>query len=342
MLEIKIERGQAPESWDEMLATSGGSAFQSTNWASLVRELRSTVPFFLTVERDGNAIALCLVLKEGLHGDRIRRSALRPFLLPIVNKTLASFCWQHGPVFLEKPGKEIADFFIAEIHKMARREKALSIAFTPHPSMGEDWVWERWLEKGYESQALATFLIDLGEDFEGKFHRSVRKNIRKCAKLGVAVEEVEEEEIPAYFRLLDNFREKAGLTRESLTSYREHVERWGERRVHFAAKYEGQIIAGLAVLLCGRFLIEVEAGDDPVCKEQGIPANEFLKAEIMRWGRERGFQSYDLAGVAIAPQNAKEAGIRKFKSKFGGEYVEFKSFQKRVGWKGALLNCAGS
>jgi lipid II:glycine glycyltransferase (peptidoglycan interpeptide bridge formation enzyme) len=37
---------------------------------------------------------------------------------------------------------------------------------------------------------------------------------------------------------------------------------------------------------------------------------------------------YDLSGVSPSPIDPKEEGIRRFKSKFGGKYVEYAIYSK--------------
>ena len=62
----------------------------------------------------------------------------------------------------------------------------------------------------------------------------------------------------------------------------------------------------------------------------------------MRYVRDKGCTLFDLAGVAPEPANQKEAGIRRFKEKWGGKYVEYSRFEKRTALGNAWHKVKGS
>jgi len=90
----------------------------------------------------------------------------------------------------------------------------------------------------------------------------------------------------------------------------------------FVAEVGNAICYGLGVLSFNGILFEIGAARKVGVKAGGF-AGDLVKWKIMCWGAEMGYRVYDLAGVAPDPQNCKEEGIRQFKSKFGGAYVEF-------------------
>lgn len=332
MLTAQVFRNQPPEDWDGIVErVPGASAYQTSNWATLVGRVRGSRPLFLTVEEDGCRVAQCLVLKEGFFSDRIRRSWMRSLLLPAVNRMLPCLNWLHGPLLLTGPSAEIGHYLIDKVEEVVREEGVLRVGFV-QPPFTETEMWETIAkERGYTLRRCATYLVDIRGDFAANYHRSVHKNVRKCGVQGVTVSAVIDEELPEFYHLVNDFRARAGLVGFSFEDFMLHVCLWGKRRHLFAARHEGRMIAGLGVLLGSGLLIEVEAADSPICRAQGIFANDLLKYEIMKWGWERGFTWFDLAGVAPEPRSEKEANIRRFKSKFGGEYVEYPSFHRWFG-----------
>jgi hypothetical protein len=52
-----------------------------------------------------------------------------------------------------------------------------------------------------------------------------------------------------------------------------------------------------------------------------LPSQDLLHWEVIRHHRDAGDQLFDLAGFAPEPADPKEAGIRRFKEKWGGRVV---------------------
>jgi len=322
----------APQGWDIAVAsTPCGGLFQTTDWANLLRALRGAEPLYVTVDEDGRAVARCLIIKQGLFSDVLRRSQRLQFLLPVVHRALATFSWLHGPTLHAGQEAETAVAIYDAIERLARKEGVMSIDFTSHPTMQVRGLEPLLVDRGYEARTVATYLVDLQTDYVAKMHRSVGKNARKCLREGVEIVVVQEEDLPQYYRLVSDFRQASGMQGFSMEHFLMHQKVLGECRRLFAARFEGQFIAGLGVLAYNGLLIECEAATSSVCFERKLFANDLIKLEIMDWGKAQGFRLFDLAGVAVKPKDEKAAGIRKFKKKFGGYYVEYTSFNKRVG-----------
>ena len=329
MLTIDVTSRKIPDNWDDFIDNiSLASPFQTTNWAALVGRLRGAKPLFLTAKRGDEPVGQCLLQKEGILSDWIRRSALKPLLLPLVNWKLTTLTWLHGPVASGEDEGCVMRAFLGEIDRIAQEDGSLNISFTLPPASCCRNLDEILTAAGYQSHRHATYLVDLKTDFAGRFHRSVRKNVRKCKSQGVVVEPIREEEYSQYYQLVVDFRKRAGLAGFSYTDFLSHVHLWGDRRELFAARIGDELIAGLGVLKGSELLIEVEAADSLACRERGINANDFLKHEIMNWGQDAGFRCFDLAGVAVEPANEKEENIKRFKSKFGGDYAEFCTYYR--------------
>lgn len=331
MIATNLSR-DAPQGWDLAVAsTPCGGLFQTTAWAKLLRALRSAEPLYVTVEDDGNPVARCLVIKQGLFSDVLRRSQSLSFLLPVVHRALATFSWLHGPILHAGQEAETAVAIYDAIEGLARKEGVMSIDFTSHPTMQVSGLESLLVDRGYEARTVATYLVDLQDDYVAKMHRSVGKNARKCLREGVEIVVVQEEDLPQYYRLVSDFRQASGMQGFSLEHFLMHHTVLGDCRRLFAARFEGQFIAGLGVQAYNGLLIECEAATNPVCFERKLFANDLIKLEIMNWGKAQGFRFFDLAGVAVQPEDDKAVGIRKFKEKFGGDYVEYTSYNKRVG-----------
>lgn len=73
---------------------------------------------------------------------------------------------------------------------------------------------------------------------------------------------------------------------------------------------------------------EIASGTMPLAYELKLPAQDLLHWEMMLEAKRLGAHTFDLAGVAPLPRNSKEEGIRRFKEKWGGRYVEYYTYRK--------------
>ncbi|MEW6753620.1 MAG: hypothetical protein AB1505_21945 [Candidatus Latescibacterota bacterium] len=332
-----LRPGPEPPGWDEAVAAAGtGGFFQTTRWARLLRVLRGSRAWYLQARNGQGPAARCLVLQEGLLCDRLRRVSFGRFLVPALGGRLPVLSWQNGPL-VAGGSPATCDEVLDQVDAVARTTGALAVRFAPFPATGAADLGPSLAARGYRARRCATFWVDLQSDYEARLDRSVRKNVRRCREQGVWAGPVAPHEYPQYYRLQQAFRRATGLPGFSFRDFLLHAEHLGPVRCLFAARWRGRLLAGLGVLAWNGLLVEVEAATNPLCYEERLHAQDLLKVEIMAWGRERGFGAFDLAGVAVEPQDAKEEGIRRFKAKFGGQYLEFDAYERRAsGWRARL------
>jgi serine/alanine adding enzyme len=84
------------------------------------------------------------------------------------------------------------------------------------------------------------------------------------------------------------------------------------------ARLRGQAIGARFVLLHRGRMIDWYAGSDRAFA--AYSPNEILVWEVLRWGREQGYDLFDFGG---AGRPDERYGPREFKAKFGGELVDF-------------------
>ena len=327
MIKVKVDRDRAPDGWDQMWRGSGlGGIYQTNQWAQLSVALRRAQTIYIRVEKNGTQVAQCLLIEEGLFSDWLRRSALSPVLLPIFGRCLQTVYCLNGPIFFETPTSDVIEALVKTAEEIAI--EALELSFNPQRPLAYQMSESQWKEMGYAQRRHATYVVDLQQDFEKKCHRSVRKNVRKCRELGVTIKEVKQDQYLEFHQLIDQFRKANGLNSFPFEHFVAHIEALGCHKLSFVAELDGKMIAGLGILAFNDLLIEVEAATSPTCREQRIQAHDLLKMDIMHWGRQKGARFFDLAGVAIQPKNEHEEGIKRFKSKFGGQYLEYCSYAK--------------
>jgi len=203
------------------------------------------------------------------------------------------------------------------------------------------WVDDRdmaalFVQGGYDHLNWATVLVDLSLDMETLWrdlNRAARKCVNKCARQGVTVRRI---------RDLDDFRTSFFEPyRTSETAYGRKVNPLAVFEAMFEADASGRYdyfialddeqrtISTLGVHTFGGLATEIASTLVPAAREKGLPAQDLLHWELIRWAKGEGCRYFDLAGVNPQPRNRAEAGIRRFKEKWGGRLVIFDRFHKK-------------
>jgi lipid II:glycine glycyltransferase (peptidoglycan interpeptide bridge formation enzyme) len=188
---------------------------------------------------------------------------------------------------------------------------------------------------GFEAKKWATYLVDLRKEEEELFKfiaHAARKCIKKCQREGLKVvalksfEEFEERYWRPYVKAEAYFGRKANKAKKEL---------WDEDKENYYHYYiaedqQRDTVAVLGMYIFNGIATEIASGLMPKAYEQKIPAQDLIHWEIMLEARRMGAHTFDLAGVNPNPEDSKEEGIRRFKEKWGGKYVEYYVYRKNM------------
>jgi lipid II:glycine glycyltransferase (peptidoglycan interpeptide bridge formation enzyme) len=209
-------------------------------------------------------------------------------------------------------------------------------------------------------QPPSTLMVDIGGDEEGVLARMKSKwryNVRLAERKGVTVRELRREELPTFYRLIEETAVRDDFHAHSDAYYAAAYDLFTPAMGAFlVAEYEGMPLGALVVLRCGKMAWYLWGASSN--RERGRMPNYALQWAAMRWARSHGAVRYDLWGVpdeigqvarALAQGNGAgtpvdeipvdlEAlpshdlwGVYRFKQGFGGEVV------RHVGtWEAAL------
>lgn len=180
---------------------------------------------------------------------------------------------------------------------------------------------------GLRARERGTFVIDLRrpeQELWDSFDHSLRKQLGKDEVRDLRVEPIRtEKEVRAYYALLCAFRAGEGFrtpnTEVALLQWRAlHAE--GVYEVFTVRDGSGALLAGMGLIVNADTgaCIEVAA----VREKSSAPVMDVLRWGIIRWAKERGLRSYDLAGVdPHAAPGTKDEGIYRYKRKWGGAFA---------------------
>lgn len=169
-------------------------------------------------------------------------------------------------------------------------------------------------------QPAVTRLIDLTrpeEDLWADLRQKWRQYVNKARRGGVRVVAGGGQDLPVFYGLYEETAHRAGFYYREEQSYRAVWEAFapsGMARLLFARAADGEALATLFLLGCGRRMTELYGG----MTERGadLRANYLLKWEAIQRARDEGFAEYDLWGLA-------HPGIAHFKAGFGGREVRY-------------------
>ena len=275
-------------------------------------------------ERD---LAFCLMLK--------RR---RPGILAML--PVATLECIDGPVLVNGNGggRDVLRRLLEWVDDYAKRSRVGEIRWT---APAGEAVWssidsmsEAFTSMGYAPSPWSTLLVDLTQDEESlwqNLNRAARKSINKCIRQGIEVRKVRDfEDFRAAF-LTPYTTAQEGEARSSSIFRVMFDEDVDQRYAYFIAlDAEGETLATLGVHSFGGVAKEIASSLSPRAREAAIPAQDILHWHVLKWAKEQGSNTFDLAGVAPNPTDPKEEGIRRFKEKWGGRYVELHRFEKTL------------
>jgi lipid II:glycine glycyltransferase (peptidoglycan interpeptide bridge formation enzyme) len=328
-MEIEIVKGQAPTNWDSFLNIAGPETnlLQSSYWASIINKLDSAIPYFI-IKKNSSTIGQALILKRYPFN---RAKNKRVFPLPYLE------CYD-GPVISEQT---TAPYFIEEIIKtalnLARHSFATHIVFTPaHTSRwtSDEAIGQLYSKYGFLVSKLGSYLVNVTmseEDLFKSFKPAARKCIKKCHRLDLQVTKMRtfEEFKTMYWKTYMNserYFERKAKTCSSIP----WEEDWEGYYHYYVVKdsNKNEILACLGMYIFNGVATEVASSISPVAYQNKLPAQDLLHWKMMLEAKRMGCHTFDLAGVNPSPVTPKEIGIRRFKEKWGGRYVEYNRYKK--------------
>lgn len=318
-----------PAEWDRWLGQLGAAASfsQTACWATITEEVNGVRPLFVEVAASASSRAGALL------GLRPARRSFAAALLPTTNGPFVECLG--GPAFTGEPS-HVIDAIAAAAIDHARSVGARRIVFSGLPAAGghsaDPAIDAAFRSAGFTITPWATSLVDLSrplDDIEASFHRSVRKAVRRCTEAGCTVHECE---------TFDEFRTDfwpafvASRAARGESPLPDHSVMWerGHGTLHrfFVCRAQsGAVLATLATSTLNGVATELMSGRVPHHPDSALPVQDLLHGEVVRRHREAGDVVFDLAGYNPAAADGKEVGIRRFKTKWGGQHVDVHRYE---------------
>ena len=339
-MHIRILEPSNEEEWEKYIQKNKYSCFlQSFCWAELVKIAYCFKPIFLEVHDDGNPVAYFMFHEKFLY---LRSDKISHRLINRFSKLFAKYIHAiDGPVILDDNKTEAILTNILEwLDDYSKRNHIQRINLTPF-RLNESYadnadirdIFERF---GYTTKKWATYLVDLNQDEESLWmyiKHSTRKSLKQVMKRNLMLKRaMTDNEYIENCLLPYNEMEKEFGRVESSLSFAEKTKDFElmEKYYHYYyAEIDNKIVAVLGMYVYNGYATEIMSSTSKYAYENKIYAQDLLHWEMFLEAKKLGCHTFDMAGVNPNPVDTKEKGIRRFKEKWGGRYVEYNQFEKR-------------
>lgn len=337
MMRIDITYGAALNKWDECLkmASTEANLCQSGYWARVMTQIDNSKPMLIEVTDDERLIAGLLIFHK-LPFDRNLMKRIISLKQVIIGEYRGCIEWIDGPVFFTDDDSEIIsaiNLMLDTLNHKARdlnvnRIQSYGFAHSSHLAK-DDNIARIFKQYNYQIKTWATYLVDLTGDEDMLFKEldhAARKNIKKSNRIDVSIYKVTSfEDLELFYKSYKSFEES---NNRAVNPFSVAKVMWEEDHDQYYHYYlvklpDNSVVATLGMYTLNGVATEIASSLSPLAYELKIPAQDILHWHLLLEAKRMGCHTFDLAGISPKPTNSKEEGIRRFKSKWGGKYVEY-------------------
>jgi peptidoglycan pentaglycine glycine transferase (the first glycine) len=313
-----------PQQWDELVVAKGGHLLQSWSWGEFKRRFGWRPARLVAWDQTGKvAKGVAQVLIRDLP---VGKMAYVP-KGPVADSTDEP-AWKRLSTILRRFG----------------REQSVTFLQIEPDVEGEHPLTQLLLDEGFRTaqrgvQPVSTMVVDLTGDREEILMRmksKTRYNIRLAERKGVTVGEGGEDDVPAFYHLMEMTKERDDFGIHAQEYYRDAWRTFAPqgRAKLLLAYYGDELLAGLMVFALGSRAWYLYGASSN--KHRNRMPNHLLQWRAMLWAKERGCTSYDLWGIpeeaGTGAEDMEEVlergglwGVYRFKRGFGGRVVRYSS-----------------
>lgn len=325
--------------WDKYILINKYTDFlQSFCWAKILKIAYGFKPIFLEVQKGDNPIAYFSLHEKFLYivSDKIKHK-ITNFFGKLFTKYLEAI---GGPVILEdNKTEEVIINIIEWLEIYAKKNHIQRINLTPfkyNELYAVNPAIKSFFESyGYSTKTEATYLINLnqGEESLWKYIKhSARKALKQTMKTNLVIKKTKSfKDYIEKFILPYNEMEKEFGRLEFPVSIAKKISEFdlmNKYYHYFYAEIYEKIVGVLGMYVYNGYATEIMSSTSKYAYNNKIYAQDLLHWQMMLEAKRMGCHTFDLAGVNPNPQTTKEIGIRRFKEKWGGKYIEYNVYSK--------------
>jgi len=329
---IIISSKTIPENnWNELLQKSQyATYYQTKEYANYRKIIFGHIPIFLRFLNSDNKIIGQLVIYKNrfglkyckkIFGDGKFYSFYKNLAFP-VNKIM----WDYGPIIFER------EYENELMYAFGRFLFSNKIKFhgNSHPLDGLKFS----SEFHFNLKNSATFLIDLNDELDTILSKtdknSVRKNIKRAEERDLKIRQIKtKDDVLTHYKLLKEHRIRNHLIYPSKNGILENYAQGKNVGITgFIAMFDENPVASITISYYNGYIVEQGISRSILDIEKKLYAQELLRWEVIKWGKQNNGRFYDFAGINPEKRTSKEEGIFRNKKKWGGNLVNYISYWK--------------
>jgi len=297
--EVSISKLDVQE-WNELLTKSEVcDAFQTFEWARVLRNSTKAHPSFLMVQRNKETIGGVMFLKRKIF------------------KIFDCYEIRGGPSYVKGENKTVMKNIMKTLQK--KRRKSTYLLFVPFPLVNYGFK-EMFAQQGYHPFPFRTIIIDSAKPLEEiwcALDKKARWGVKKANKLGVEVRNAESfQEWKEFYHLHMRHSSERQYPPESYSFFKEMFKLHSKNMSRlFVAKYGNRTIAGSLFLIYKRNMVFLHNASLPTFLSHN--PNNLLQWKSIEWANKNGVTIYDMNGLPIE-ETKYLRGVYRYKKRWDG------------------------
>lgn len=324
MIEIHIEK-TCPQWWDKE-PFENRDFFQSSLWGKYLETSKGRKPFYIYAVKNNRIVGSLLAYYSSLRFKRFYEGGG-------IIANIPSIRWHHGPLLRSANDLEVARELIEaaiNIKKIKLKVKG-EAPYIHQPEIS--CLYPQIAEKvGTRCYKWATYLVETSAAINVIWNRlksEARTSIRKLQKLGFQTSWLSREDLDKYLTLLKKHRAHNKLNLPPFYPDSALCGIMNENSLKIACVLkEGEIVSAWPIITYNQICRFLAAAHSPELTGRERSVNDLAQWAIIEYANKEKLKYYDLAGVAPEPNDKKEEGIKFFKAKWGGKYIEYFVLEK--------------
>lgn len=185
-------------------------------------------------------------------------------------------------------------------------------------------------ENKFKHSKWGTYIIDLEKDVEkifSNFSKNLRNKIRNSESKGLQIHQIKLDNLWNDYYLPyklseEEFNREMNISLEDTKKMKKYAKK--NSLVHMTVLDEDKIfLASKAGHIFRNHFVQMRSTISKKAMKRKVAAQDLVTWELIKYSKSLGCNYYNLAGVNPNPTEKKEIGIKEFKSKFGGKYIEY-------------------
>ena len=357
MIRVEVAAQVDQKEWDtRIVQVAEGSFRQTTVYGAFKAQWREQCLYFSATDEQGRVVGQLLAMSGSPWGWALERRPLSELTLRMASWLAPRLYWVEGPVIIDKSRfEEICGALLQRAIEEGRARGCRSIEgfpsfYSSQPEEHRARYWQASTAAGFVARSKSTLMVDLTQDLDALWEglrREAQTKVRKARKEGIEIVSLDGSE--------SLMRMAFGVIRETARRNKVAVLPFASFSRSFTYHHNAGVVEAYLSLYRGEPLSfqQVVAYNGNALlggvsytdysREHRLYGNDLMQWHMIERGKERGLRWLDFGGAEPQSADPKMQAIYNFKSKWGGQLVNYDyfSFPSKRSWVKRILQFSG-